>query len=151
MGSVRGPRLWRESKQGLLKPLPIPERTFAKISIDLITDLPPSKKRGFTFCMVVVDRLSKAPLIEGMKDTSTQAVSKRSYRVFYPYYDISHTLTSDRGSQFVSDVWKHFCRLLNVKRRLSTSNHPQTDGSTETMNQEVEKILRIFCHYSQDD
>jgi hypothetical protein len=51
----------------------------------------------------------------------------------------------------VSDVWRYFCKLLNIEQRLSTAYHPQTDGQTERMNQEIEKILRVFVNYAQDD
>ena len=34
---------------------------------------------------------------------------------------------------------------------MSTAYHPQTDGKTERMNQEIEQFLRTFCAYRQDD
>ena len=53
---------WRDQKQGLLKPLPVPDRIWKEVSIDYITDLP--KSFQCSNLMVVTDRLSKGVIIE---------------------------------------------------------------------------------------
>ncbi len=58
---------------------------------------------------------------------------------------------SDRGSQFISIVWKSLCLRLGIKVKLSTGYHPQIDGQTERANQDVERYLRSYCSYMQDD
>jgi hypothetical protein len=113
--------------------LPIPEKAFAEISIDFIIDLLETSKKS-TFCMVIVDRFSKAPLLQGILEITAKATAKRLYETFYPYYGIPRAITSDRGTQFVSRMWRYFCKLLKIKQRLSTAYHAQTDGQTERMN-----------------
>ena len=58
---------------------------------------------------------------------------------------------SDRGPQFTSDIWKSFCKRLNITSKLSTAFHPETDGQTERANQDVERQLRTYCSYMQND
>jgi hypothetical protein len=89
--------IWRERKKGLLKPLLIPERAFAEISIDFITDLPMTKKKS-TNCLVVMYRLTKAPFLQNIKKITAEATARKLYETFYPYYGISRAITSDRGT-----------------------------------------------------
>ena len=41
--------------------------------------------------------------------------------------------------------------MLGVETKLSTVFHPQTDGQTKRMNQELEQYLRFFIDYKQKD
>ena len=42
-------------------------------------------------------------------------------------------------------------KLLGIKVAASTAYHPQTDGQTERVNQEIEQYLRLFVNQHQDD
>jgi transposase InsO family protein len=58
---------------------------------------------------------------------------------------------SDKGPQFMSGFMKELYRLLGIEGNLSTAYHPQTDGQTKRVNQEVKKFLRMFTNSQQDD
>lgn len=46
---------------------------------------------------------------------------------------------------------KELNRILGIETALSTTYHPQNDGQTERINQDVEQYLRLFVNYRQDD
>ncbi len=46
---------------------------------------------------------------------------------------------------------KSLCLRLGIKAKLFIGYHPQTDGQTKRANQNVERYLRSYCSYMQDD
>jgi len=142
-------KAWRDRRQGFLKPLPIPDRLWREISIDFITQLPVSN--GFMNILVITDRLGKGAIFEPCDDMTAEAVALTFIRIFYRHHGLPSAIVSDRGPQFVGALWSRVCQLLRINRRLSTAFHPETDGSTEHMNQVLEPYLRAFVDYAQDD
>ena len=66
-------------------------------------------------------------------------------------HGLPRSIVSDRGGQFVSSFWKALCAHLDVMLRLSSGHYPETDGQTEQENQELERYLRSYVNYLQDD
>ena len=50
--------------------------------------------------------------------------------------------TSDRGPQFVSDMWIEMCQLMGIARNATTSYHPQHKGTIERMHRCLKTSLR---------
>ena len=83
--------------------------------------------------------------------TTAEDVAATFIQHFLPIHGLSTAIVSDRGPQFIGQVWKRICATLNISRKLSTAYYPETDGSTERMNQNLEAYLSVFCAYSQLD
>jgi len=45
---------------------------------------------------------------------------------------------------------KELNEMLEIKSKLSTVFHSQTDGQTERVNQELEQYLRMFIDHRQE-
>ena len=66
-------------------------------------------------------------------------------------HGLPETIVSDRGPQLISAFWEHLTTSLGIKRKLSTTYHPQTDGQMERANQDLENYLRRYVSWKQDD
>lgn len=147
--SCRSNKVWRERRQGFLKPLPIPSRAWSEITMDFITELPMSE--GCTNMIVVTDRLSKGMVADGLVNIDAESVAKWFLRYYYPHHFLPATIVSDRGPQFTSAFWKRICDQLGIKRLLSTAFSPETDGATERANEVVETVLRELVDWAQSN
>ncbi|KAM4066712.1 reverse transcriptase (RNA-dependent DNA polymerase) [Hirsutella rhossiliensis] len=125
--------------------------TRSHLSMDFITDLPPTGPSKARYLWVIVDRLTKAVTLEVMDNMEAEPCANRFLQCHYRFHGMPRSIVSDRGSNWLSRFWKRFCRLAGVTQKLSTAYHPQTDGGPERMNQEVEAYLRAYVSYVQDD
>src|SRR5580704_9556375 len=118
--------------------------------MDFITDLPISQ--GYDSLFVVVDRLSKATIVTPCNKTITAEETANLYMEnVWRRTGLPCQVISDRGPQFASKVMQEVWNKLNVKSTMSTAFHPQTDGETERINQEIEQYLRVSGNFQQDD
>ena len=65
-------------------------------------------------------------------------------------HGLPKSIISDRGPQFAAGLMGELNEMLGIKTKLLMAFHPQTDGQTERMNQELEQYLRIFIDHYQD-
>jgi len=140
----------RHARYGLLQPLQVPYAAWYSISTDFITHLPESQ--GHTQIMVVVDRFTKMAHFIGLPENATaKDVADAFLREVWKLHGLPSEIVSDMDAKFSGQFWESLCKLLGIKRKMSTAYHPQTDGQTERTNQVLEGYLRNFVNYDQDD
>ncbi|GLB45293.1 putative retrotransposable element tf2 155 kda protein type 1-like [Lyophyllum shimeji] len=140
----------RQLPMGQLHPLPIPEGRWSVVSVDFIVELP--EAHGYDAVMVVVDSVGKRAHFIPTHTTCTAMGAANLYRKHvWKLHGLPDAFVSDRGPQFVAEFTRELYRLLGIKLSTSTAYHPQSDGQTERVNQELEQYLRVFCNERQDD
>ena len=125
-------------------------RPFQQLSVDLITGLPPFD--GFDSLLVMVDHgLSKGVILTPCNKTiDAKGVTDLFFKHIFLCFGLHDALISDRGPQFASAFAMELARILGYDLKQSTAYHPQTDGETERVNQEIEMYLRLFCQGQPD-
>ena len=124
---------------------------FFSISVDLITGLPDSHR--YDSVMVVVDH----GLMKGViycpctKNIDSEGVAQLFFTNVFPQFGLHSKVISDRGLQFASAFARELAHLLQYDIALSTAYHPQTNGETEWVNQELETYLRLFSLHKPEE
>src|SRR5258708_6613770 len=116
----------------------------------MIGELPDSK--GYNAVLMVVDHLSKQiHAIPTVTSLDSARVAQLFLEHIWCHHGLPEEVISDHRSTFISNFSHELAALLGVKLTPSTSYHPQTDGQTECMNQEIEAYLQVFMSHQQDD
>ena len=118
--------------------------------VDFITKLP--VVAGKDAILVVCNRLSKMTHFVAMTEgTLAEGLARLLWDNIWKLHGLPESVVLDRRPQFAVELTKELNRMLEIKTKLSTAFHPQTDGQTERMNQELEQYLWFFIENRQKD
>jgi Integrase zinc binding domain len=122
-------------------PLEVTDHPFQFITMDFITNLPLSEGCDSIF-MVVDQGLTKViVLLPCNKTIDELGVIKLLIKNVFSKYGLPDKIVLDQEPQFVSHVFQLATEWLSIASCLSTAFHPQTDGESECVNQEVSTHL----------
>ena len=132
-----------------LKLSEVPEKLWTHLTVDFITKL--LVVAGKDAILVVYDRLSKMMhFVATTEGTSAEGLLARLFRDnLWKLYGLPESIALDRGPQFVAEIMKELNKMLGIETKLLMSYHPQTNGQTERINQELEQYLRFFVNHRQ--
>ena len=129
-----------EEPAGKLKLSEVPQKTWTHLIVDFITKL--LVVAGKDAVLVVCDRLSKMThFVATMEGTLAEGLARLFRDNVWKLHGLPESVVLDRGPQFAAELTKELNRMLGIKTKLSTVFHPQIDGQTEWMNQELEQYL----------
>ena len=104
--------------------------------------------KGYNATLMVVDCLSKwIHTIPTVTSLDSARVTWLFLEHVWCHHRLPEEVISDCGPTFRSNFSCDLATLLGVKLTLSTSYHPQTNGQTECVNQEIEAYLQVFISH----
>lgn len=146
----------RLTTPGELSPLPATTRPWQGISIDFMTDLPPSKSEiddtSYDTICVIVDRFSKyCHYVPCKKEMSARQFATLFIRDVIRLRGVPDMIASDRDKLFTSFFWTSLAKMIGADHTLTTAFHQQANGQPERQNQTIRQYLRCFVSFQQDD
>jgi transposase InsO family protein len=82
-------------------------------------------------------------LIPCNKTITAEGTAKLLLDNLYKRFGLPDKFISDRDPRFASKTFLELLKLLGITSALSMAFHPQTDGTPERVNQEIEAYLSI--------
>ena len=86
-----------------LAPLPMPDRRFSALHLDLVGPLPESE--GFSYLLTVIDRFSRWLEAIPLSDISAKSCARALLRHWVSRFGVPDTIVTDQGRQFTSELW----------------------------------------------
>lgn len=112
------------------------------VMADLYGPLPISRG-GISHIFVIQDSFTKYIKLYGLKAATARAVVSRM-RDFALTIKPKKVMT-DRGRQFIGDVWRLGLRGIGVKTIYTSIRNPRPN-TAEVVNKQLGKFFRIYCH-----
>ena len=115
-------------------------RPWDTLSVDIVGPLPADHRQEFL--IVIVDCYSRYTILVPSSNHTTSTVSEALLRHVVPHFGTPRRLLSDRGREFVGDVWGKLMRSLGIQRVLTSSCHPEGNAISERSHRTLNNMLR---------
>jgi len=116
-----------------------PSERFAHIHIDLIGPLPPA--RFYRYCLTVTDRFTRWSEVQPLQDITAETVTNALLSCWISRFGCPREITIDRGTQFISHLFKKVTEMFGIHLNPTTSWHPQANGMIERFHRHLKSAI----------
>ena len=123
-----------------------PTQRFSHVHIDLIGPLPIA--HSYRYCLTMIDRFTRWPEVYPLEDITAESVIFALLASWISRFGSPQTITSDRGAQFTSHLFKNFMKVFGIQHNFTTSWHPASNGLVERLHRHLK--ASIMAHSDID-
>ena len=117
-----------------------PRGPWDTLSVDIVGPLPADRRHEFL--IVFVDCYSRYTILVPASNHTANTVSDALLRHVVPYFGTPRRLLSDRGREFVGEIWGKLVRSLGVQRLLTSPYHPEGNSINKQSHRTINNMLR---------
>ena len=139
-----------------IQSLEISNKSWQSVTMNFITNLSEFMNSvtqvDYDEILVIVNRFSKMTKFVSIK--SKQTTEQLTYVLIKELMiteEVSEFIVFDRDKLFVSKFWTTLMIKLEIKKKMSTAFHSQTDEQIERLNQTLKQYLRAYINEKQNN
>jgi transposase InsO family protein len=120
---------------------------FERCALDIVgpTDVTNSGNR---YILTFQDDLTKFIAAIPIPTQDAETVARAFVENIVLRYGIPEVILTDQGANFLSELFTHVCKLLQIKKVQTTAFHPESNGGLERSHRVIIEYLR---HYISED
>ncbi len=143
----------RNSINELHHSLSISQKRWKNIAMNFITELSLSEDYNI-ICTIICHLIKKHHYIFCHWEDNDISVKEMIWIMLwnvYWLYDLFSSIVLNRNFQFILTMWKSLCKWLRITASLFTVYHSEINDQLKQVNQNVERELRIYYNYMQNN
>ena len=133
-----------QADKNQLQTTEIPGRAFAKVSNDLIVELPTSHYNNENI-LVMVDHLTRWPIAKAIPNKEATTVANTIFEKLILEHCAPEVLLSNNGKEFTTDTLAYVCQEFNIEQHFTSNYTPRSNGKTENFNKFLKASIRKLC------
>ena len=126
-----------------LCPIPAVGEPFEHVIVDCVGPLPKTKS-GNQFLLTIMCLATRFPEAIPLRKITALTVTKALTK-FFTTFGLPKICQTDRGTNFMSKVFKQTLQSLGITHVVSSAYHPESQGALERWHQTLKSMLRKYC------
>ncbi|XP_076047320.1 uncharacterized protein LOC143028843 [Oratosquilla oratoria] len=127
-----------------LQPISVVPEPFTHVIIDVVGPLPKTKK-GHLYMLTLMCTTTRYPEAIPLRSITARTVLPALTK-FFTLFGIPKIVQSDRGTNFVSNIFRQVMSLLGIKQYIASAYHAQSQGALERFHGTFKTMLAKYGH-----
>lgn len=118
----------------------IPKLRFQQVNIDIVGPLPNSSNQN-RYVLTMIDRFSRWPEAVPLPEITAPVVARCILTHWIARYGVPDQITTDRGLQFQSQLFKEFVNLIGTDHIQTVAFNPRANGMIERFHRSMKASI----------
>ena len=123
---------------------------FSTWGIDVIGAIHPAASNGHRYILVAINYFTKWVEAASYKTVTATATEKFIRNNIIARYGVPHVIISDNGMNFIAKRIEEYLHSYKIKHHRSSPYWPQINGTVESANKNLVKILKKIVETHKD-